>query len=76
MKRNRRKIRIVKTRDLFKKVGDIKGIFHPRMSTIKDRNAKHLTEANEINRWWQEYTEELYKRILMTWTNMMMWSFT
>ena len=64
MKRNRRKIRIVKTRDLFKKVGDIKGIFHPRMSTIKDRNAKHLTEANEINRWWQEYTEEVYHKDL------------
>ena len=76
MKRNRRKIIIVKTRDLFKKVGDIKGTFCPRMSTIKDRNAKHLTEADEINRWWQEYTDELYKRILMTWINIMVWSLT
>ena len=50
-----------KTRDLFKKIGDIKGNFHVRMGTIKDRNHKDLTEAEEIKIGWQEYTEELYK---------------
>ena len=48
-----------KTRDLFKKIGDIKGIFHARMGTIKDRNSKDLTEAEEIKKRWQEYREEL-----------------
>ena len=51
-----------KTRDLFKKIGDIKGTFHARMGTIKDRNHKDLIEAQEIKKW-QEYTEELYKNI-------------
>ena len=51
-----------KTRDLFKKIGDIKGNFHVRMGTIKDRNHKDLTEAEEIRKRWQEYTEELYKK--------------
>ena len=46
-----------KTRDLFKKIGDIKGTFHARMSTIKDRNGKDLTEAEEIKKRWQEYTK-------------------
>ena len=50
--------RMGKTRDLFKKIEDIKGTFHARMDTIKDRNGK---EAEEIKRW-QEYTEELYKK--------------
>ena len=50
------------TRDLFKKVGDIKGIFHAKMGTIKDRNSKDLTEAEEIKKRWQEYTEELHKK--------------
>ena len=49
-----------KTRHLFKKIGDIRGIFHARMGTIKDRNDKDLTEAEKIKKW-QEYTEELYK---------------
>ena len=49
-----------KTRDLFKKNGDIKGTFHTKMGTIKDRNSKDLTE--EIKNRWQEYTEELYKK--------------
>ena len=52
--------RMGKTRDLFKKTGDIKGTFHPKMGTIKDRNGKDLTEAEEIKKW-QEYPEELYK---------------
>ena len=50
-----------KTRDLFKKIEDIKGTFHARMDTIKDRNGKDLKEAEEIKRW-QEYTEELQKK--------------
>ena len=50
-----------KTRDLFKKTGDNKGTFHARMDTIKDRNGKNLTEAEEIQRW-QEYTEELCQK--------------
>ena len=53
-----------KTRDLFKKIGDTKGTFNARMGTIKDRNVKDLTEAKEIKKRWQEYTEELYKRVL------------
>ena len=53
-----------KTRDLFKKIGDIKETFHARMGTIKDRNCKDLTEAEEIKKRWQEYTEELYKKSL------------
>ena len=51
--------RMGKTRDLFKKIEDIKGIFHERMGTIKDKNDKGLTEAEEIKKRWQEYTEEL-----------------
>ena len=51
-----------KTRNLFKKTGDIKGIFNARMDTIKDRNGKDLTEAEEIKKRWQEYTEELYQK--------------
>ena len=51
-----------KTRDLFKKTGDIKGTFRARMGTIKDRNGKDLTEAEEIKKRWQEYTEELHKK--------------
>ena len=47
-----------KTRDLIRKFGDIKGIFHGRMVTIKDRNSKDLTEAEDMRKRWQEYTEE------------------
>ena len=54
--------RMRKTRDLFKNIGDTKGIFHARMSTIKNRNNKDLTEAEKIKKRWQEYTEELYKK--------------
>ena len=53
---------MVKTRHLFKKIGDIKGTFHARMGTIKDRNGKGLTKTEEIKKRWQEYTEELYKK--------------
>ena len=51
-----------KTRDLFKKTGDIKGKFHARMSMIKDRNVKDLKEAEEFKKRWQEYIEELHKK--------------
>ena len=51
-----------KTRDLFKKMRDIKGTFHAKMGTVKDRNVKDLTEAEDIKKRWQEYTEELYRK--------------
>ena len=53
-----------KTRDLLKKIRDTKGTFHAKMGTIKDRNAMDLTEAEDIKKTWQEYTEELYKKDL------------
>ena len=53
-----------KTRDLFKKIRDTKGSFHTKMGTIKDRNNMNLTEAEDIKKTWQEYTEELYKKDL------------
>ena len=53
-----------KTRDLFKKIKDTKGIFHAKMGSIKDRNGMDLTEAEDIKKRWQEYTEELYKQDL------------
>ena len=54
--------RMGKTRDLFKKIGDTKGTFHAKMGSIKDRNGMDLTEAEDIKKRWQEYTEELYKK--------------
>ena len=54
--------RIGKTRDLFKKIRDTKETFHAKMGSIKDRNSMDLTEAEEIKKRWQEYTEELYKK--------------
>ena len=53
--------RMGKTRDLFKKIRDTKGTFHAKMGTTKDRNCMDLTEAEDIKKWWQEYTDELYK---------------
>ena len=58
--------RMGKTRDLFKKIRDTKGTFCAKMGTIKDRNDMDLTEAEDIKKRWQEYTEELYKKIFMT----------
>ena len=55
--------RMGKTRDLFKNIGDAKGIFHAKMGSIKDRNGMDLTEAEDMKRW-QEYTEEPYKKDL------------
>ena len=56
--------RMEKTRDLFKKIRDTKGTFHAKMGTIKDRNGMDRTEAEDIEKRWQEYTEELYKKDL------------
>ena len=55
-----------KMRDLIKKIRDTKGTLHANMGTIKDRNGMDLTEAEDIKKRWQEYTEELYKKIFMT----------
>ena len=65
-----------KTRDLFKKISDTKGTFHAKMGSIKDRNGKDLTEAQKIEKRWQEYTEGLYENVLLTWIIMMVWSLT
>ena len=62
MQRNRGKQQNGKDQNLSKKIGDIKGIFHAKMGTINDRNSKDLTEAKEIKKSWQGYTEELYKK--------------
>ena len=58
--------RMGKTRDRFQKIRDTKGTFHTKMGTMKDRNGTDLTEAEYIKKTWQEYTEELYKKIFMT----------
>ena len=63
--------RMGKTRDLFKKIKDMKGIFNAKMGTIKDRNGMGLKEAEDIKKRWQEYTEEPYKNIFMTQITMM-----
>ena len=55
-----------KTRDLFKKIRDAKGTFLAKVDKIKDRNSMDLTEAEDIKKRWQDYTEKLYKKILMT----------
>ena len=64
MQRNRRKQQNGKTRDLFKKIRDTKATFHEKMDTIKDRNSRDLTEAEDIKKRWREYAEELYKKDL------------
>ena len=56
--------RMGKTRDLFKKIRDTKGRFHAKMSTVKGRNDMDLTEAEDIKKRWQEYTKELYTKII------------
>ena len=56
--------RMGKTKDLFKKIRGTKGIFHAKMVTIKDRNGMDLTEAEDVKKRWQQYTEELYKKDL------------
>ena len=68
--------RMGKTRDLLKKIRDTKGTFHAKMGTIQDRNGRHLTEAEDIKKRWQEYTEELSKNIFTTQLITMVWSLT
>ena len=68
--------RMGKTRDLFKKIRDTKGTFHAKMGSIKDRNGMDLTEAEDIKKRWQEYTEEIYKKIFMTYIITTVWSLT
>ena len=60
-----------KTRDLFKKIGDIRGTLHARIGMTEDRNSKNITEAEEIKERWQEYIEKLNKKVLMTQITMM-----
>ena len=69
--------RMGKTRDVFKKIRDSKGIFHVNVGTIKDRNGMDLTEAEDLKKRWQQYTEELYKKkIFMTQITTMVWLLT
>ena len=65
-----------KTRDLLEKIKNTKGTSHAKMGSIKDRNGMDLTEAEDIKKRWQEYTEELYKKYLHTQIITMMWSLT
>ena len=65
-----------KTRDLFKKIRDTKGTFHAKMGSIKGRNGMDLTEAEDIKKRWQEYTEELDKKIFTTQITTMVWPLT
>ena len=60
-----------KTRDLFKNIRDTKGTFHAKMGKMKDRNSMDLTEADDIKKRWQEYTEDYIKKISMTQKSMM-----
>ena len=75
-KKQRKSIGNVKTRDLFKKIRDNKGTFHAKVSTIKDKNGKDLTETKEIKKRWQEYTGELYNICLNDWRTTIVWLFT
>ena len=65
-----------KTRDVFKKIRETKGTFHAKIGSIKDRNSRDLEEAENIKKRWQEYTDELYKKLLKTQINTMVWSLT
>ena len=68
--------RMGKTRDLFNKIRDTKGTFHVKIGSIKDRNSMELTEAEDIKKGWQEYTEELTKKIVMIQISMIVLSLT
>ena len=61
-----------KTRDLFKKIRDTTGKFHVKMDTVKDRSVMYLTEAEDVKKRWQEYTEELYRKDLLSPENLTM----
>ena len=73
MQRNRKTIKCERLRDVFKKTGDTKGIYHAKMGIIRDRNGRDLTEAEEMKKRWHEYTEELLKKVLMTRITTMVW---
>ena len=62
-----------KTRDFFRKIGNIKGAFHPKIGTIKDKNGRDLVDTEEIKKRWKEYMEELYKKIQMNPVTRMVW---
>ena len=68
--------RMENTRDLFRRIRETKGLFHAKMGTMKERNGMDLTEAEEIKKRWQEYIEELKKKVLMTQITMMVWLLT
>ena len=68
--------RMRKTKGLFKKIRNTKGTFHAKIRSTKDRNSNDLTEAEDIKKRWQEYTEELYKKVSMSWITTMVWSLT
>ena len=68
--------RMGKTRDLFKKIGAKKGTFHVKIGTIKDIDGRALEETEEIEKWWQEYTEELHKKRFNDPITTMVWSLT
>ena len=63
-----------KARDLLKKITDTKGTFHAEIRSIKDKNSKDITGAEEIKKWWQEYMKQLYEKVLMTQITMKAWS--
>ena len=67
---------MAKTRDLVKKIRDTKGTFHAKMGTIKDRNGKNLTEAEELRRGGMNTQKNFTKKVLMTWITTMVWSLT
>ena len=71
MQRNRGNNKMGKTRDLIKEIGDTKGTFHTKMGIVMDRSCMDLTEAGDIKKRWQEYIEELYKKVLITQITMM-----
>ena len=71
MLNNRRKQQRGKTRDFFRKIRKIKGAFHPKMGTIKDKNGRDLQDAEEMKKRWKECREELYKKIVMNQITMM-----
>ena len=73
MQRNRKTIKCERLRDVFKKTGETKGIYHAKMGIIRDRNGRDLTEAAEMKKRWHEYTEELLKKVLMTRITTMVW---
>ena len=65
-----------KTRDLFRKIGNIKGIFCPKMGTIKDKHGRDLVDTQEIKKRWKDCTAELHKKYIMNWVTTMVWLVT